>query len=80
MSERVSLKVGSCGQAGSGGSSGPFVELSVRGKEDYPAEVLYPEHFNTSVLKGAWTLILGEDADSIFVACRYCSLVRTVFC
>ncbi|WP_085907085.1 hypothetical protein [Kiloniella majae] len=45
-----------------------LLDCPLVGKEDFPAEALYPERFNASFLKGAEALILGEDAESIFVA------------
>ncbi|WP_204248271.1 GspE/PulE family protein [Kiloniella spongiae] len=45
-----------------------LLDCPLVGKEDFPAEALYSERFNASFLKGAGALILGEDADSIFVA------------
>ncbi|KLN61000.1 hypothetical protein WH96_11290 [Kiloniella spongiae] len=45
-----------------------LLDCPLVGKEDFLTEALYPERFNPSFLKGAGALILGEDADSIFVA------------
>ncbi|WP_125933073.1 hypothetical protein [Kiloniella majae] len=33
-----------------------LLDCPLVGKEDFPAEALYPEHFNTSFLKGVVTL------------------------